>query len=643
MLAATALLRAQTASVIAGPRQPGGTTTVPNPMWAAAGVTGGIPNVTTPCGSQLAASSSAAQFNTAISNCSSSGGGVVSLAAGTFNLSGGINMKSNVVLRGQGMSTVLKFTSAAGGTWYWGTAVVGFQGPVGGTTDGVPPIASAPSGTNRTWVGTNGQTGVYTQGATVINLGSAPTGLSVGATIILWQSNVPDASLPNSGFFFSAKCTSPCDGTASGSSAIASFGSYDDHGGSTEQRSTVTAINGSAITIDPGLVHPTGVWQSSLNPQARWFNVSDTIHDAGLESLLVDTTAMGAHQCDICIAFAKNVWVKGIGMRPHFTSFHAGGAVDYGIVVNDSHHVSVVNNWIDKMIGGGVYTTTSYGIAWRETHHFLQENNILNNVESPTELLIGSMGGVVAYNYELFTGTEQQEGGLQQHEVASSMNLVEGNRYMKVYADSYHGNTGMTTYFRNYITNAGFNMQSYHRWHNFIGNSINATAVYKTLATDTTKYNRWASYAFRLGYPQEQASNASSGGVGLDSGVWTSAMIWGNYAPVSGAQFNSSEVPTADPFLPNPVPPDHNLPASFYRSSPPGFFTIAGIGTQPWPLNGPDVTGGVFLTGHANKTPAQLVYEASGGNIANFNPGVYGAGAGAPSPPTNLRIVSNTP
>lgn len=631
LFAAGVLPRAQSSNPIAGARQPGGTSAIPNPYWAAAGVVGGVPNITNQCGNTLTSSSTAAQINTAISNCSSAGGGVVSLGSGTFNLSAAINMKSGVVLRGQGMSTIVNFTNGSGAAWYWGASngAITFQGPIGGTADNVPPIASAPSSTNRTWVGTNGQTGVYTQGATVINLGSAPTGLTVGATLILWQSNVPDASLPTSGFFFSAK--------TGASNAISTFGSYDDHGGSTEQRSTVTAINGSAVTISPGIVHPAGVWQTGLNPQARWFNVNDSIHDAGLESLLVRTTSMPVHQCDICMAFANNVWVKGIGMQPRYTSFHAGGAVDYGIVVNDSHHVSVVNNWIDKMIGGGIYTTTSYGIAWRETHHFRQENNILNNVESPTELLIGSMDGVVAYNYEYYTGTEQQEGGLQQHEVASSMNLVEGNTYMKVFADVFHGNTGMTTYYRNYLTNLGFNLESYHRWYNLVGNVINATAVRKSLASDATKYDRYASIAFRLGYPIEQASNAVNNGVAMDSVVWTSTMIWGNYAPIGGTQFNASEVPAGDPLLPNPVPADQTLPPSLYLAARPGFFTISGVGTQPWPLNGPDVSGGSFLSGHANKTPAQMVYEASGGNIANFNPGVYGSTA-APSAPTNLRI-----
>src|SRR5207247_3580257 len=106
-----------------------------------------------------------------------------------------------------------------------------------------------------------------------------------------------------------------------------------------------------------------------------------------------------------------------------------------------------------------------------------------------------------------------------------------------------------------------------------------------------------------------------------------------------GTVFDPAEVPSADSTCPNPVPSSQALPPSFYLSARPGFFTISGIGTQPWPLNGPDVTGGPFLAGHANKTAAQLLYEAAGGNIASFDPRRYGTTSVAPpAAPTNVRI-----
>jgi hypothetical protein len=635
VLAAGTVLHAQSTNPIAGARQPGGTTTLPNPMWAAAGVVGGIPTIANQCGSTLASTSSPATINTAITNCSNAGGGFVSLGAGTFTINGALILKNNVVLRGQGMNTDLNITSFNGSTWFWAnqTGAIVIQGVFPEATDSVPPLEGVPAGTHRTWSGTNGQAGVYAQGARVVNLATAPTGLSVGDTLVLWQNNVPDASLPNSGFFFSAK---------TGSNAIAWQGSSNDHGASQEQRSRVTAINGNAVTIADPLAHPTGAWTTAQAPKAGWLTVSRTIHDVGLENMRIRTTNLSSVQnCVICVAYGYNIWIKGVGLQPRFTSWHAGGAVDFGMIFNDSHHVTVRDSWIDTMRGGGVWTTTSYGVAFMETHHFLVENNIFNNVESPTELLIGSMGGVVGYNYERFVGDNQQEGGIQQHEVSSSMNLVEGNTYYKLFADVFHGNSALSTYFRNHMSGRGFDLWSYHRFFNLIGNVINASTVRKTLATDGTKYDRWASYAFRLGYPQEGASSATSMGVALDARVWTSAFIWGNYATVGGSVFDSAEVPSSDPVFPNPVPPTQALPASLYHSARPPFFTLTGIGTRPWPLNGPDVTGGAFLAGHANKTPAQLVYEASGGSVANFNPGLYGttSGSGAPAAPSNLRVA----
>jgi len=89
---------------------------------------------------------------------------------------------------------------------------------------------------------------------------------------------------------------------------------------------------------------------------------------------------------------------------------------------------------------------------------------------------------VIAHNYERYVGNEQQEGGLQQHEVASAMDLIEGNTYMKVFMDVFHGNSGVSTYFRNYLTTRGFDLWSYHRCHNIIGNAITASQVRKRLS-----------------------------------------------------------------------------------------------------------------------------------------------------------------
>src|SRR5579864_3109364 len=158
--------------------------------WSTAGVTGGIPNRTTICAS-LTSTASATTIQSALNTCPS--GQVVSLAAGNYSLSHGLTIPSNVTLRGAGGGqTNLTFSGSS--MYYWGTYLVGF---IGGYTGGFENSPPGPSGSNncsgavgppatysgcsqlRQWIGTNGSTGVYTKGATVLNLASAPTGLQV--------------------------------------------------------------------------------------------------------------------------------------------------------------------------------------------------------------------------------------------------------------------------------------------------------------------------------------------------------------------------------------------------------------------------------------------------------------------------------
>jgi hypothetical protein len=596
--------------------------------WSLVGVTGGIPDRTT-IFATLNPGATAAQINTAITNCSNAGGGVVSLAAGTFSLSSSIVMKSNVTLRGQGMSTIVSFTSMGGSGYYWGAGQLGitFQGSNPAPAEVPPPLGSVPSA-KIDWIGTNGQTGVYTQGATVLNLASAPAGLAAGATLVLWQNDDPDASVPHSGYFVSAK-NGP-------SGAIAWEGSAETKDAAQQQRVRVVSVSGSQVTIARGLHLPTGAWKTALAPKAGWFTAAQPIRDAGIESMLVRSTAYTLeHLAVIGINWAADCWIKGVGVQPRNTTWHASNASDYGIYVTDSRNITIRDSWIDRMIGGGLHTTTSYGIALKTTSDSLVENNILNAVESPLMILASASGNVFAYNYEKFVNDDRQEGGFQQHQVGSSMNLVEGNEFRKQWSDFFHGSTVLSTYFRNHVFGGGFDIASYSRWYSFIGNVINST-VYKSLATDSTKYDRFDGVGFRLGYPQEGASSAASNGVETDPVVWTSAMLWGNYLNTGGARFLSAEVPSADPVFPNPVPANQNLPASFYLANRPSWWPAA----KPWPGIGPDVTGGnvAGYSGRVYTTPAQDCYISSGGLLANFSPGTF-YGNAVPNSPTALRAV----
>jgi len=148
--------------------------------WSQAGVVGGIPSGSwTQCGATIAPySGSASTISSALAGCPANT--YVLLGAGTFNLSSGIVMVSNVALRGTGAnSTFLVFTG--NNNCNEEGADVCFMGE--NTYYGSPWIA--PGGTQAaTW------TAGYSAGTTSItltNVGSS--GLAVGQYIFLDQAN----------------------------------------------------------------------------------------------------------------------------------------------------------------------------------------------------------------------------------------------------------------------------------------------------------------------------------------------------------------------------------------------------------------------------------------------------------------------
>lgn len=624
------------AGPIAAARLAGGSATVPNPTWSAVGATIEASSSRATCAT-LASTSTVAQINSAISSCAAAhplpgAGGVVALGAGTFSITNTMFGASNVTLRGAGAGTggtVLTITGTnSGDTWPWRAGVTGNGGLIivsGGCclgSDSSPTTSGVRSGNTRTWSGTGGSSGVYTQGATVLNLATTPTGLAVGDEIVMWQDN--ETIAPNGNLWFSlvtSSSTAPPAGTVWQGSTYGDFGAL-------EQRAEVTAVNGTAVTISPGLLFSTGHFKTRLNPRVGWLAQADLVRKFGIENLRIN--ALAAHvpsNCVVCFGLVKDSWLTGLVIQPRVGSgIDQHNSHDYVIKVLDSLSVTVRDNWITKAVGGGNFTSTTYSISTSSSQNLLVQNNILDDAQQALTLEVASHGNVYAYNYDRFVSGE---GGVEHHEVGSSYNLLEGNEFYKATSDLFHGNTNVETFFRNHFSARGVDAWSYHRWYNIVGNTFSQVndgagngLIYKTLNTDATKYNRWSGYALRLGYPGQnpdvitQCNGIPSGGCVIqDSVVWQSAMIWGNFATTGGTHFDSSDVPSSDAVLPNPVPANNNLPSSYYLSSKPAWF-----GSAPFPLNGPDVTGGdvTGMSGHTNKSPARRCYEAAGGNIANF-------------------------
>jgi hypothetical protein len=609
--------------------------------WSTAGVTGGIPTRTTLC-SSLTSSASATTIQNALNACPS--GQVVFLAAGNYSLGHGLTIPSNVTLRGAGGGqTNLTFTGSS--TYYWGTYLIGFMGGYTGGFEGSPP---GPSGANncsgavgppstysgctqlRSWTGTNGSSGVYTKGATVLNLASAPTGLQVGDTIQLVQTN---DTAPTTGPFICQDVGCSREGDGSGASETAQ-----------RQNVKVTAINGSTVTIAaPGLY--TDHWSSSKNPVAYWW--SNATVNAGLENMTINSTVSGGTWAGLIFYESGDCWISGVAL-------HVNNGTRTGFLIHMSRNSTIQNNWLDQMSGGGFSSTTSYGIVPYASTGSLIQNNVLHNVESPILTQAGNGGDVYGFNYSpgVCSPTTGCTGLIQGHDGGSDMVLFEGNIGPMIRQDTYHGTEPFWTMFRNRLTGTEqqtateptLDLRSYGRYFNVVGNVLGTsgtTTVYECQNSASSNCDRYGPSVFRIGYPGENATTGTETNVAPDPQVGITLMRWGNYDTVNNAvRWVSTEVPSGLSSYANPVPSTQTLPNSFYLSGQPSWWATP-WGTPPWPAIGPDVTGGSItgVGGHANKIPAELCYENTT-SYTSFNASTcYGQAAAPPNPPTGLAAV----
>src|SRR3989454_8299583 len=204
--------------------------------WSHAGIPGGIPNRTTICAS-LDPGSTAAQIDAAIAACPPDQ--VVFLTAGTFTLSAGLNMKSDVTLRGAGATrTKLVFTGTTpcdrGPPPY---PVICLKGSFS-WSEGVENSAD--------WTAGHGK------GTTVIAL-SSTANLRAGESFLILD-QVDDAA--DGGDIFNC-------GVAGGCVSQGSDGMRTGPGGYRNQRQggQGTAVHGPQVTITPGIHMPN--WRAS--------------------------------------------------------------------------------------------------------------------------------------------------------------------------------------------------------------------------------------------------------------------------------------------------------------------------------------------------------------------------------------------
>lgn len=607
--------------------------------WSATspGVVGGIPSATWPqcttsaCNTVLTAGAlaTAAQINSALASAPAKS--YVQLAAGTYAMISGINMKPNVVLRGAGPdSTFLVFT---GGTSCSGEgAQICFMDSLGyfyGSTYVAPGATNAATFCGTASSGSCNNT--YPQGATTVqltNIGS--TGVANGQFIYLDQvnDNISSPSTSATSGLIVCDTTSSTDGcsleggspgrcsSGAGGSGCASNGGVDRNMVQIVKvlsgcSSTCKGAGPFSVTITPGLYGQK--WSASQSPGAWWS--SSTMQYAGLENVSIDSSAVGSStQSGIYFNNAFNCWVSNVrSISPNRNH----------VWFWSSAHDTVQNSYF---FGTQKATSLSYGVETFIGSDNLVVNNIFEQVTAPVEQG-PSTGSVFAYNFSVNDTFVTVAAWMQQafafrHDAGSMYNLSEGNISSGYWEDVFHGTGGANTAFRNYALGwesgkteetVPVQLYSYNREDNFIGNVLgcnNATASYPgncgapAQKSYTTSNGPGAAAAI---YDLGAGNHESSTVVLPDPYVATSILRWGNYDVVKGAaQWNNSEVPSglSDGYA-NSVPSSETLPQSFWSTAAPSFW-----GSQPWPAIGPDVSGGNVpgVAGHVYLNPAANCY-----------------------------------
>jgi hypothetical protein len=603
--------------------------------WTNAGVVGGIPTRTTICttlgaageSSSYAQSVTGSQINTAIAACPA--GQVVYLNPGTYSISTGIKMVSNVTLRGAGANQTLLVVPASGYSGSTCAAIVCFTSD-GNTYSGASSVQPGASNA-ATWT-----TG-FTQGTTqivLISIGS--NGLSVGKWIILDQA---DVASPSGNLFFCDTNPTTCSiQTGNGFRVVGGV----DHG--LAQMVQITACSpsctsGSAFTITPGLYGQS--WSSSSSPGAWW--PATTVQYAGIENLSIDDRLDTGNSSSVIVSFfnCANDWETGVA------TFYPGRSHTQ---MADAAHITVMNNY---RWGTKNALSSSYGDESYLTSDNLVVNNIYQQVSSPQMTQLDT-GTVRAYNYDILdlycqnssqcnspSGAPNSTPGgplgltTTNHNPGVMDVLWEGNITPGYKSDDIHGSGAMSTYFRNQVygwsagsanaNNDGFwnwaiQILSYNRALNLVGNIIGKPGFAKTYqGTDTTANTTGEIYDLGWG-----------DGVANDPGVASTLLRWANWDAVtkatrfcgssidpdfSAATCNGlSEIPTAIGAYQSAVPTlgdtaagQGPLPTSFAFASKPSWWTSG----KPWPPIGPDVSGGNLLVCTSGTYNGYLVTSSS--------------------------------
>ena len=513
-----------------------------------------------------------AAISSAIASCPA--GQVVYLPAGTYLLNNPVdfNLKSNVTLRGDGAGKT--FLDPHGfAALYTGEANMSAERQV-------------LSGS--------------TKGSTSITVNDV-TGIQPGLILDLYEANDTD-------FFWSRA----------------------GHVDFTGQWVTVKSVSGTTILLEDPLV-----FDFTLNPRFRYYTAKGCSW-IGIEDMTIkgDQNYTGS-MIKFFGAYAS--WIRNVETAWGNGNEHI---FMYGSVrceVRDCY----IHDTYSTSDGYGIMTGLSSDIIYGHggCTGLLIENNIFAN------LLVSVMfetetGSVVGYNYSRNARLQMWPNYvvpdfIVNHAPHGIMDLFEGNIACGLQSDGYHGSISHLTLFRNWFSGKHVDpnrtgniklvdLDRYSRYSNVVGNVLGFTGWTGSACVGQYEMTGQPGYTaqadiYRLGYPNmgnngydfnNPPSNADYGG--LDPKTKSTLMRWGNFDfQNNSSQWSASEVPSGIVRFANPVPVNQSLPVSLYHSNKPVWFCAL-----PWPLIGPDVTGGdADPSGYVFKNPAQKCYESTAKDI----------------------------
>ncbi|MBN1779781.1 hypothetical protein JW948_01525 [bacterium] len=519
--------------------------------------TGAIQNAIDACGNMA----------TSLRQTDPSAGLAVYLPAGTYLISGRLNLNfSGIVLRGDGPDrTRIRFDSTNAGT-----AIIGIFSTGGSYNQYIRNI-----------------TGGAVKGSKTVTLDNA-AGFTEGSIWLFDQLNDGDIV------------------THIGGGGAATWCSRENGTRAMGQIVRISAVDGNAVSFEPSLYLD---YNPGLSPQAMNFT-RRPIFDSGIEDLSVETIGNKATNNIIMDVGAFN-WIRNVE-SVNSNEDHVSCLYNYRSEIRDSyfHHAS-------SHMGGHGYGV-KLGLA---STACLVENNIFYHLRHSLMTCWGAAGNVIGYNYSayVFMRYEDYEWAcsdlIGSHGAYPVMNLFESNYGQMIDNDYYWGTSGYQVYFRN--RSAGYQHDKENRFlavtlekgclfGTVIGNVLGVPVdnypslpYYEIEGTITTSQTP---AVYRLGY----TSVSDGDPAGNDSQVKATLLRHGNFDFVTGNVIWDPEIG------------GHDLPASFYLTSKPGFF-----GEQPWPCIGPDVSPVI------NKLPAQIRFEQ--------------LFTGTPKPPSNCVAESNAP